>query len=977
MTDVAMEDPSLQTAGQQNARKAAQHARLSYDVETFIAESVQKGEFLQCVQTAVDYVSAKIDREAESKRFTTRSAEDVRDMLTSKKTVQVGGSLGWLSLTEWGFPLQALSSARVLHVAKQWSGVPIELAEILGTTTVNSDLWLQDRFQDLVRADNDAGIAAVCVLVHMMRADEHAEFWMLRSLRDICYVFRSMGTDLEFSISKFSASEKEEEERQVIGLSAARKCVVIAALLDKGKGAVSDTKSEEALAKKILASHPELKWTSETLLRYSGMGRKLAASPLTMGALSCSEHCFGRKSFFDGVAVMRALLGLNFTDEENAYVVTTLKWEQELKYRRTLAPIRAGAGRFDIPKVLKSILIRRDFFVHLRATYPKLDSQLAEFGKLSWYAAQAKPATCDDEEPEPVEEDEKAQEGPVSSYSSLKILVGLCTRICKAGMDLSMCRIAADSVPGKMLAMTSQDEVLSKQLQKVATFYAVDFPAKSSTASDTAVMHSIGDTALEVALSKVISSQDEYRVELAKYNTDAENHKMTAAKNFVRDRITLVISEDMGKEKLAKLPLIRENKIKLVVYGAELDGPQDWEVIKKRRLNAFAGTGPGISRDRVEKAVACFQELQFTDTEYGQQMVFIATCKQDSHMRASSSPLEIVKKEISVLKAPLVVGVIEAHEASMLQRFRRGKRPFGQKIEEKLVACCRKGFSQCLQGRSKFLECDTYFNKWPITVQDSDLLFGADEAPDRQATQEGEEDGYDVSAECKENHIIPFAHEHSPVLYQAMLECRGLLPIWSIEGVKRGLDNRPDRAFSDKVTNWFDRLGLPPRSNRQTRIFRAEVLVMLTAGSGQGLLGAILSGCRAVGLVRNVKHQAYVMGNLTRWVAQKSLTPGFVPLPKPQELVKFEKDNRLAMGVGSGNSGTAPNPAVAPKSAPVTGPVTPILVTPPRPTGGTGQSPTPDSKGNGKNKAGSKTSSPSPSPGTGNLLSMFGKASGL
>ena len=59
----------------------------------------------------------------------------------------------------------------------------------------------------------------MCVLLHMLRDDEHAAYWMLRSLRDICFVFKSRGTDLEFSVSMFSASEKEEEDFDLLAKS--------------------------------------------------------------------------------------------------------------------------------------------------------------------------------------------------------------------------------------------------------------------------------------------------------------------------------------------------------------------------------------------------------------------------------------------------------------------------------------------------------------------------------------------------------------------------------------------------------------------------------------------------------------------------------------------------------------------------------------------------------------------------------------
>ena len=78
-------------------------------------------------------------------------------------------------------------------------------------------------------------------------------------------------------------------------------------------------------------------------------------------------------------------LNLSFTKIPE---VEVLFWEQKLKYRKSLGPLRNGAGRFDVARILKSLLIRRDLFWHLRATFPKLDGPLSVFGSVGWYKQQ-------------------------------------------------------------------------------------------------------------------------------------------------------------------------------------------------------------------------------------------------------------------------------------------------------------------------------------------------------------------------------------------------------------------------------------------------------------------------------------------------------------------------------------------------------------------------------------------------------------
>jgi hypothetical protein len=51
---------------------------------------------------------------------------------------------------------------------------------------------------------------------------------------------------------------------------------------------------------------------------------------------------------------------------------------------------------------------------------------------------------------------------------------------------------------------------------------------------------------------------------------------------------------------LTNIALLREGKRKLVIYDVSLDGKLEWDIIKKRRLNVFAGTGPALSPDRLQ-----------------------------------------------------------------------------------------------------------------------------------------------------------------------------------------------------------------------------------------------------------------------------------------------------------------------------------------------------------------------------------------
>ena len=87
----------------------------------------------------------------------------------------------------------------------------------------------------------------------------------------------------------------------------------------------------------------------------------------------------------------------------------------------------------------------------------------------------------------------------------------------------------------------------------------------------------------------------------------------------------------------------------------------------------------------------------------------------------SKSALEVIKGEISKLtgakKHSLTVASIEPNATDSLQRFKRGRRAFGSKIEDRFVASSVSAISTAHCGAMQFLEGgDTYFTKWPVRL---------------------------------------------------------------------------------------------------------------------------------------------------------------------------------------------------------------------------------------------------------------------
>ena len=87
----------------------------------------------------------------------------------------------------------------------------------------------------------------------------------------------------------------------------------------------------------------------------------------------------------------------------------------------------------------------------------------------------------------------------------------------------------------------------------------------------------------------------------------------------------------------------------------------------------------------------------------------------------TKSALEVIKEEIGKLtgtkKHAMTVATIEPNAADSIQRFKRGRRAFGSKIEDRFVACSVGAIASAHCGPMQFLEGgDTFFTKWPVRL---------------------------------------------------------------------------------------------------------------------------------------------------------------------------------------------------------------------------------------------------------------------
>ena len=192
--------------------------------------------------------------------------------------------------------------------------------------------------------------------------------------------------------------------------------------------------------------------------------------------------------------------------------------------------------------------------------------------------------------------------------------------------------------------------------------------------------------------------------------------------------------------------------------------------------------------------------------------VMAVLLKVDTRKPLRGSALETVKTKLAscIRKHHTQVGSIELNTDECLQRVRtKGRKAFGNNIEDKVVLASLKGLQAAVSGKMRYLNGDTFFNRWPAPVtpvavlpRETELtaerLFDLGKEVSVEETDNGEETLEPTSLEVADGQVIPFPHEHHYLLTQEMLY-----------------------------------------------VFHSDVLIDTTPGSGARLLAALLSNIRA------------------------------------------------------------------------------------------------------------------------------------
>ena len=332
---------------------------------------------------------------------------------------------------------------------------------------------------------------------------------------------------------------------------------------------------------------------------------------------------------------------------------------------------------------------------------------------------------------------------------------------------------------------------------------------------------------------------------------------------------------------------------KLFIYDSMCRDPVDWAAIKRHKRNHCLGakvtmkvTTMGMeSGDTLAVLKNIYQTFRTErPSDHLSEDIMAALVPGVSVDTPVNETLTAAWKSMRGLghkhQGPKIGSIRVAHD-DVLSHYSRGT--WNPVPQHHLLFTYQANPSDSSNGRKRMRylkdnarQGDTFFSEWPvpmhqllqmtkITTAEHDAIFALDTAMD-----DGAEDGAGAAmVHDLGDKVVPFPREFHVKLWQEMIH------VWGIEAA-----------------------------------------VLFQAGSGQALLAFIIERKRAVAIVKNAKHKAFVTKNLVQAVKSLGLAPDRRP-PKPADLVAWESSRALG-GTPPPAATASPNVMGATPTAPTT-----------------------------------------------------------
>ena len=464
-------------------------------VVTEFRNQVVKGTARELIQNSFKYVQQHFTQPATGRNAAIKEVVVIKDEASFNIPTIFGGTINHLKLDAQAMP--AWDVGRAMGLLQKTTDVA-EIAEWLSAMKVNVDEWESDEFSNsLKRCEKDAEVMVACYVAFALKDDVNATAFMEKLFCDMTFDGRRFGNGAVANLRKLGQSDKEEQSREIIGMSAYNKCNVIHAILVEvqNQALYPEIKGDaekvvELIKQDQLQSNLQKAYQADTIRRYLGLA-KMCDSTEVKDLFARWEVFHKRNATCDSINVLRGVSSSSRNEADFLYACRVLFFEQRSGIRKAIT----SQQKAKFGPVAKALFLRRAIIYHLEATMPNWKTLIDELTGIEMYKRDygvendgSKPSSRDDQ-PEAdaaTTDDEGPCDGAeASTYKSRPLLVKLLTGLMRNKWERTLVAMAQSKASefnmGDVLDLSEKAaHVLKGTIDKIKDAYSEDFKKEES-----------------------------------------------------------------------------------------------------------------------------------------------------------------------------------------------------------------------------------------------------------------------------------------------------------------------------------------------------------------------------------------------------------------------------------------------------------------------------------------------------------------
>ena len=817
-----------------------------------------------------------------------RTPTDIKQLLDKgTEGVLSAGSLSALSLS--ASAVATIDTGRISLLLTNYRTLK-SFKAMVGKVIINASVWDGNSYEQLIRADKDAEVQAMCLVAYWCKIPQVSE-----AFADLTFEFRYNGTGSRSLTATLKLCENEDNLRSVLGLSGRRKvCVysdLVQMMLDEGRftdGADVGDRLIKVLNEDGVSPG---KLNADTMKRYIHLGRR-CGNDIVKSCLEKWEALNRRDSLVDGITVLRGVCSSTENDVELGTILHELMLQQRAGLRKQLITPRSHNDAVTPANIAKGILLRNFIYTHVLRSFPKHKELIERFAPSAFYLAQfgidengirvSDPPDEDADADSVVDAGGQADGGPTSSYKSRLPLEKFLKSLMFNKLERVICSMAKSSSQNTLDLTTEEAKSIKASLDEIAGHYVADFPPIQVAVNAGVVRHTVeSSSVLTVVTEGAPLTHDEYKLQLADFQKRVADFDKAKLEAFINNRVAFVVddlaTEGSLKRKLNSVPLMKETRRKVFVHDEMCARGVDLQQCRAQKKSIFTPLKQNMTRESMDMVMSLYEEFKsVVDDAKGSDDVIVV-------LMPGPPPNSPVNKNVQVAHMALTrhvpklqppkIGNVEARVADYLSRT-KAKSAFGGSSQNNIIFT-KQGSSPFLRKTMSNLGGDNFINKWCVPLipfpqlvnvkcDDYEELLGASD----KAPLEGDVDVDSCQVTSDElvlgnERVVPFPHEYDMALGMEMLDT-----------------------------------------------FDSDILIGIYPGSGEMLKAVLSKQKHGVAICATKAHKTFILNNIRDWVKRMNLV-NFSDRPqKPRALLNFE----VAMQTSARAATTTP-PAPAPAPA--------------------------------------------------------------